>query len=366
MRRGPFVQGEKVQFTDRKGKRVTVQLQTGTVTQTDHGLLRHNDIIGQLPGSVVATVTAGMDSVKSGTKTLKSARRIGGWEYTAMRPRMIDYSLSMPRGAQVMYPKDIAAVISLGDIRTGARVVESGGGSGAMTLALLDAVGESGHLTTIEQRAEFGRIASANIELYFGQVPSQWDLQTAGFDEGAVALETGSVDRIVFDLLDPWNRLDEAERIIAGGGVLVAYVTTTTQLSRLCERLKTSHRWAQPEVTELLERTWKVDGLAVRPDHQMIGHTGFLVTARAMAPGVEALTRKKRATKDTYTDIDSVTTDQAADDLATLELRDISDRKIRKVLRDLTNQLTVLHDTAETDASAYNGRDEQPHGGATQ
>lgn len=342
IRRGPFAVGEKVQFTDRKGKKVTVQLSAGDVTQTDHGLLRHDDVIGQVPGCVVETVSA-LSAGKVGNKTIKNSRRIGGWEYTALRPRMIDYSLSMPRGAQVMYPKDIAQVISVGDIRAGARVLESGGGSGAMTLALVDAVGPQGHVRTIERRPEFAKISAANIELYFGETPQWWTIDVNGFDEGAANLEDASYDRIVFDMLDPWNRLEQAERVIASGGVLVVYVTTTTQLSRMCEALRGSGRWTSPEVLEILERTWKVEGLAVRPNHQMIGHTGFLVSARAMAPGVRALERKRRATKDVYTDIDEVSPQKQEEDFENLELRDISDRKVRKVLRDLDAQLGVLH-----------------------
>ncbi|MCI1983996.1 MAG: tRNA (adenine-N1)-methyltransferase [Bifidobacteriaceae bacterium] len=358
VRRGPFVAGEKVQFTDRKGKKVTVQISAGGLTQTDHGLLRHDDVIGMTPGSVIVTVSA-LNPEKSHAKTIKNSRRIGGWEYTALRPRMIDYSLSMPRGAQVMYPKDIAQVISLGDIRRGDRVLESGGGSGAMTLALIDAVGETGEVRTIERRPEFARISAANIELYFGRRPEWWTIDVDGFDEGAARLADASYDRIVFDMLDPWNRLEQAERVIAPGGVLVAYVTTTTQLSRMCEGLRGSGRWTAPEVQETLERTWKVEGLAVRPDHQMIGHTGFLVIARAMAPGVHALERKRRATKDVYTDVDEIPQETREAEFEDLELRDISDRKVRKVLRDLTDQLKVLHDTDTRNGHGEGNKDSE-------
>lgn len=351
--RGPFQVGEKVQFTDRKNKLVTVQLVAGSVTQTDHGLIRHDDVIGTLPGSVIVTVSA-LNPAKEHSKTIKNSRRVGGWEYTAMRPRMIDYSLSMPRGAQVMYPKDIAQVLSVGDIRSGSRVLESGGGSGAMTLALVDAVGSDGEVLTIEQRADFATITASNVELYFGSEPPQWKIATDDFDHAAVSIPDGYYDRIVLDMLDPWNRLEQAQRVIAAGGVLVAYVTTTTQLSRLCEGLRATGRWTSPQVMELLERTWKVEGLAVRPDHTMIGHTGFLVVSRAMAPGMRALTRKRRATKDVYTDVDSQEPADRQEELEDLELRSISDRKVRKVLRDLGNQLNVLHaargsDTDSTD-----------------
>ncbi|WEV59848.1 tRNA (adenine-N1)-methyltransferase [Bifidobacterium sp. ESL0728] len=397
--RGALQAGEKVQFTDRKGKKITDQLVAGGSTQTDHGIILHDDAIGSSEGIVVTTVTSKREAQISGgtpghdkPKPWKAARAIGGWDYAVMRPRLADYVLSMPRGAQIMYPKDIAQVIQLGDIRSGLNVLESGAGSGAMSLNLLDAVGESGHLTTIEMRPEFAKIAEANATLYYGKRPQWWDLLTGDFDTVAAKLadniesqdnvaekaavlssapskdasdvksallesindsavnsnkwSTSPFDRIVLDMLDPWNRLEQAYRVIAPGGVLIAYITTTTQMSRFCEALREAGCWTEPEVQETFERTWKAQGLAVRPDHQMIGHTGFLIVTRAMAPGFEALRKRDRATKDTVTDIDSLTPEQQADRLADLELRDISDRKLRKVLRDLGDQLQEIEQKA--------------------
>ena len=178
MRRGPLQSGEKVQFTDRKSNKITDQLVAGGVTQTSHGIILHDDVIGRNEGSVVTTVTAKREDQfnrehpeRDTAKPWKAARAIGGWQFAVMRPRMADYVLSMPRGAQIMYPKDIAQVIELGDIRSGARVLESGAGSGAMSLHLLDAVGEGGCLTTIEMRPDFARIAEANATLYYGRRP---------------------------------------------------------------------------------------------------------------------------------------------------------------------------------------------------
>ena len=146
-RRGPLTAGEKVQFTDRKGKKITDQLVAGGSTQTEHGLILHDDVIGKIEGTVILTVHAKREAQvnqvypeKDKNKPWKSSRAIGGWEYAVMRPRLADYVLSMPRGAQIMYPKDIAQVIQLGDIRSGMRVLESGAGSGAMSVNLLDAV----------------------------------------------------------------------------------------------------------------------------------------------------------------------------------------------------------------------------------
>lgn len=338
MRRGALQAGEKVQFSDRKGKKITEQLTPGGVTQTEHGLILHDDVIGRSEGVVVTTVTAKREQTDA-AKPWKAARAIGGWQYAVMRPRLADYVLSMPRGAQIMYPKDIAQVIQLGDIRKGHRVLESGAGSGAMSVNLLDAVGEGGSLTTIELRADFARVAEANATLYYGRKPQWWDLRVGDFDTVSAGLEEHSYDRIMLDMLDPWNRLEQAYRVIAPGGVLICYVTTTTQMSRLAEALRDSGVWTEPDIQETLERSWKAQGLAVRPDHQMIGHTGFLIVSRAMAEGFQALRKRDRATKDTVTDIDDLTPEEREAQLEDLQLRDISDRKLRKVLRDLDRQL---------------------------
>ncbi len=290
-RRGPLTAGEKVQFTDRKGKKITDQLVAGGSTQTEHGLILHDDVIGKIEGTVILTVHAKREAQvnqvypeKDKNKPWKSSRAIGGWEYAVMRPRLADYVLSMPRGAQIMYPKDIAQVIQLGDIRSGMRVLESGAGSGAMSVNLLDAVGERGHLTTIELRPEFAKVAQANATLYYGEAPSWWDLKTGDFDSVAAELPEHWFDRI---------------------------------------------------------------GRAGRPAPQRRGLTGVLVISRAMAAGFEALRKRDRVTKDTQTDIDSLTDEQREAQIEELELRDISDHKLRKVLRDLDRQVGELGNTHE-------------------
>lgn len=366
-RSGVLRVGEKIQFTDRKGKRITAQLIAGGFTQTEHGLICHDDVIGQSEGVVITTVSAKresqqtiVDPSKSSNKPWKAARAIGGWDYVVMRPRMVDYVLSMPRGAQIMYPKDIAQVIALGDIRSGMRVLESGAGSGAMSLSLLDAVGECGKLTTIELRPDFARIAESNATLYYGKRPEWWNLLTGDFDSVAKILDAHSVDRIMLDMLDPWNRLEQAHRVIVPGGVLIAYVTTTTQMSRMAEALRESGMWTEPEIQETLERTWKAQGLAVRPDHAMIGHTGFLIVSRAMAEGFSALKKREHGTKDTVSDIDDMTAEERAEQLEDLSLRDISDRKLRKVLRDLDVQLAQLpQDSQSQDSQSQDLQDSQ-------
>ena len=324
-RRGSLRAGEKVQFTDRKGSMITVQLRVGGVSQTRHGLIEHDLVIGSDEGVVVATT-----------------RSPGSWKYVAMRPRLCDYVLSMPRGAQIMYPKDIAQVIQLGDIRSGMRVLESGAGSGALSINLLDAVGQDGTLTTIEMRSEFARVARSNARLYFGRDSPQWNLVVGEFGELVATMPARHFDRVVLDMLDPWNRVDAVHRVIAPGGVLSAYVTTTTQLSRLVETLRSGGSWTEPEIQETLERHWKVQGLAVRPEHEMIGHTGFLVFSRAMAEAGTALDRRVRTGKREASDVDDLTSTQRKERIEDLELRDISDRKLRKVLRDLDEQIASL------------------------
>ena len=326
IRRGPFRAGEKAQFTDRKGVKITEQLRAGGVTQTRHGMIEHDLVIGADEGVVVA-----------------ATHSPGAWDYVAMRPRLCDYVLSMPRGAQIMYPKDIAQVIQLGDIRPGMRVLESGAGSGALSINLLDAVGLDGELTTIEMRSEFAQIARSNAHLYFGRESTQWNLVVGDFDEVAATLPERHFDRVALDMLDPWNRVQAVYRVITPGGVLAAYVTTTTQLSRLVETLRSSGSWTEPEIQETFERHWKVQGLAVRPEHDMIGHTGFLVFSRAMAEPGTALDRRNRSGKTADSDIDDLTPGQRRERLEELQLRDISDRKLRKVLRDLDDQIAIMH-----------------------
>lgn len=354
MRRGPLQAGEKVQFTDRKSNKITDQLVPGGVTQTPHGIIVHDEVIGAQEGTIVTTVSAKRDIAinpvhpeRDAAKPWKAARAVGGWEFCVMRPRLADYVLSMPRGAQIMYPKDIAQTLQLGDIRNGMRVLESGAGSGAMSMNLLDAVGPEGALTTIELRPEFARVAMGNATLYFGERPSQWQLLCGDFDSVAADLPEHWYDRVVLDMLDPWNRLEGVWRAIAPGGVLVCYVTTTTQLDRLVQSLRDSGVWTEPQVQETLERNWKVQGLAIRPDHQMIGHTGFLVVSRAMAYGYTALRRRDRPAKDTVTDVDALTDEQRTSRWEELELRDISDRKLNRVLRDLDRQSQALADAAD-------------------
>jgi tRNA (adenine57-N1/adenine58-N1)-methyltransferase len=250
-----------------------VVLEPGKSFHTHRGALAHDDLIGQ-PEGVVVTSTSGA-------------------VYLALRPLLADFVLSMPRGAQVIYPKDAAQIVAMGDIFPGARVLEAGAGSGALTCSLLRAVGEQGRVHSFERREDFAEIARANVERFFGGSHPAWSL-TAGDVADA---DVGEVDRVVLDMLAPWEALPTVASALIPGGVLIAYVATTTQLSAVVEALREHGGFTEPRSWECLVRDWHVDGLAVRPDHRMVAHTAFLVSSRRLAEGVVAPKRQRKPSK---------------------------------------------------------------------
>jgi tRNA (adenine57-N1/adenine58-N1)-methyltransferase len=268
-----FGPGDRAQLTDPKGRMHTIVLEPGKVFHTHRGALLHDDLIGQPEGCVVTSA--------------------GGTAYLALRPLLSDYVLSMPRGAQVIYPKDAAQIVAMGDIFPGAKVLEAGAGSGALTCSLLRAVGEHGQVHSYELRPDFASIARRNVEAFLGDDQKAWTL-TVG--DVADCEETG-FDRIVLDLLAPWDVLDVVDRALVPGGVLIGYVATTPQLSELVEGLRERGGYTEPRAFETLVRDWHVDGLAVRPEHRMIGHTAFLITTRRLAPGIVAPPRRRKPSK---------------------------------------------------------------------
>lgn len=279
--RGPFAVGDQVQITDPKGRKHTVVLQPGKQFHTHQGALEHDALIGS-PEGVVVTST-------------------GGTPYLAFRPLLTDFVLSMPRGATVVYPKDAAMIVGYADIFPGARVVEAGAGSGALSCSLLRAVGAEGVVHSYERREDFAAIARRNVERFFGAAPDNWQLTCGDLVESLTAAPLDvPADRVVLDMLAPWECLDAVARSLAPGGVVCCYVATTTQLSRTVEALREDGRFAEPAPWETMLRTWHVEGLAVRPDHRMIGHTGFLVTARRLADGVVAPPRRRRPAPGAY------------------------------------------------------------------
>jgi len=307
-RRGPFAVGDHVQLRGPRGTLHTVTLEPGGSYHTHKGQIFHDHLIGQPEGSVVTT-----------------DRDVS---YLAVRPLLGDFVLSMARGATIIYPKDAAQIVSLADIQPGHTVMEAGVGSGALSMSILRAVGNEGSLISLERREEFAEIARANVETFFGEPMPGWSIEVGDFQDLATAHPAGSVDRVVLDMLAPWECIDAVRHVLVPGGVVTVYVATVTQLSRVVEVVRGSGGFTNPESLEVLIRPWHVEGLAVRPEHRMIGHTGFLMTARALAPGVELPETKRRAAKPQYSDEDV----EAWTPGATGQ-RHASDKKIRKTVR---------------------------------
>ncbi|GAA1646752.1 tRNA (adenine-N1)-methyltransferase [Kribbella alba] len=276
---GPLQAGEWITLTDPKGRRHSVFLERGKIFHTTKGGIAHDDLID------------GPDAVVIRSK--------GNVEYLALRPLMADYSVSMPRGAAVIYPKDTAQIVTMADIFPGAKVVEAGAGSGALTTALLRAVGIHGEVVSFERREDFAEVARKNVTGFFGGEHPAWRLEVGDLVE---SLAETDVDRVVLDMLAPWECVDAAASALVPGGVFCAYVATTTQLSRVVETLRAHGEFTEPRAWESLVRDWHVEGLAVRPGHRMQGHTAFLVTARRMAPGVKAPRKKRRPAPGAYGD----------------------------------------------------------------
>jgi tRNA (adenine57-N1/adenine58-N1)-methyltransferase len=271
---GAFVAGDRVQLTDPKGRHHTVVLEPGKQFHTHRGAIEHDHLIGAPEGSVVhSTANTG---------------------YLALRPLLADYVLSMPRGAQVIYPKDAAQIVGFGDVGPGMRVLEAGAGSGALSCSLLRAVGSEGSLTSYERREDFLDVARGNVGAFFGEVPANWNLRLGDLADHPV---DEVVDRVVLDMLEPWAVLPTVAAALRPGGVLVGYVATTTQLSTYVEALRAQGLWTEPQAWESLLRPWHAVGLAVRPEHRMVAHTAFLVTARRLAEGAVAPIRQRRAQK---------------------------------------------------------------------
>ncbi len=260
-RTGPFAVGDRVQLTDAKGRHYTMVLTPGAEFHTHRGVIALDTVIGLPEGSVV-----------------KSA---SGDQFLVLRPLLVDYVMSMPRGAQVVYPKDAAQIVHEGDIFPGARVLEAGAGSGALTCSLLRAVGPDGCVTSYEVREDHAEHAERNVAAFFGAHPPNWELRVRD-----LATHEGEVDRAILDMLSPWEMLPTVRASVIPGGVLVVYVATTTQLSKVTEALREQQCWTEPQAWETLMRPWHVVGLAVRPEHRMVAHTAFVLTARRLADGV--------------------------------------------------------------------------------
>jgi tRNA (adenine57-N1/adenine58-N1)-methyltransferase len=281
--RGPLRPGEWVRLTDHKGRRHNFCLEAGKRFFSNKGHLDHDELIGRDEGFTVTTS--------------------GGAQYMVFRPLLSEFVVSMPRGAAVVYPKDSAQIIAMADVFPGARVIEAGVGSGALTCSLLRMVGPHGSVSSYERREEFADVARRNVHQFFaapeGETHPAWTL-TVG-DLADELPRTGErCDRLILDMLAPWECIDAAADALVPGGILCAYVATTTQLSRFVESVRVHGGFTEPAAWESLVRDWHVEGLAVRPGHSMIGHTAFLVTARRMAPGEKAPLKKRRPAPGAY------------------------------------------------------------------
>ncbi len=306
---GPFRVGDRVQLTGPKAKLHTITLEPGAEFHTHHGVIKHEEIIGLPDASVLLSSN--------------------GYEYLAMRPRLADFVMSMPRGAAIIYPKDAAQIVGQADIFPGATVVEAGVGSGALSLWLLRAIGDQGKLISFERRADFADVAKGNVGAFLGGVPSNWSVEVGDLQASlGTVCPPETVDRIVLDMLAPWECVEACAEALRPGGIVVCYIATVTQLSRVAEAIRATGAFTDPDATETLVRGWHVEGLAVRPDHRMVAHTGFLLTARRLAPGTVLPALKRRASKSEYTDEDVELWTPGA-----LGERETSDRKLRKTVR---------------------------------
>ncbi len=270
----PFGAGELIVLRDERGRRSLIELRDGATWHSHSGAVEHDRFIGAPEGTSVATPK--------------------GVEIIALRPTREDFILKMQRGAQVVYPKDQAMIIGLADIRPGMDVVEAGAGSGALTLALLDAVGPEGSVHSVERRDDHAADARRNVERFRSGPVANWRL-----DVGDVAdvLATTSAHRVVLDLPEPWHALDGAASALSPGGMILTYLPSVPQVMQITEALWGHGSFTDVATSETLVRGWDVDGMAVRPAHRMVAHTAFLTRARRVPPrdeGGPPLPRKRR------------------------------------------------------------------------
>ena len=252
--RGPLSPAERVLLVDPKERRYLVTLHPGAAFHTHSGIVAHDDVIGQPEGSTVTAST--------------------GRRFVVLRPTLADVVLKMPRGAQVIYPKDLGAILIAADIGPGMRVLEAGVGSGALSMALLRAGAD---VVGYEVRADFAAGARSNVAAWAGpKVP--YRVEERDVYQG---IEERDLDRVVLDLPEPWRALGPASVAMRPGGILLSYLPSITQVAKLHAAMA-SRAFGMAETFEVLRRTWHVEERSVRPDHRMVAHTGFITTARLL------------------------------------------------------------------------------------
>lgn len=274
---GPFQYGDRVQLTDAKRRHYTIVLEEGGQFHSHKGIIDHEAVVGKDEGSVIRSTL--------------------GSDFLVFRHLMVDHVLSMPRGAAVIYPKDSAQILVEGDIFMGARVLEAGAGSGALSMSLLRAVGPEGKVFSYEVRDDHLAYAVDNVKEYFGQMPQWWSPKLGDLADVTVAELGGPVDRIILDMLEPWEHLAKVRDLLIPGGVFMTYVATVPQLMKVMEGIRELKCFTEPRAWESLVREWKVEGLATRPEHRMNAHTAFLIWTRRLADGVTPPRPQRRARK---------------------------------------------------------------------
>ena len=280
-----FQNGERIHLVDKKGRQYALTLKAGDTYQLSGHKIPHDDLIGKPDGSLVTL---------SGEKPM-----------IALRPTFGEYVLKMPRGAQVLYPKDLALIPMWADVYPGARVFEAGTGSGALTMALLRAVGPRGLVVTYEAREDFARTAMTNIERYMGTMPNLIPFRKNAY-EGIDLLDDGlPFDRLVLDLPEPWQVVPHAALVLRSGGMYLSFVPTVPQVQRTVEALERTGVFGMIETFETLLRTWSIQGRSVRPDHRMVAHSGFLTVARKVESGFWTARQASRLESEDMSDQES-------------------------------------------------------------
>ena len=255
-----FKEGDHALVVDRRGRHYMVRLKQSGLFESHIGSFPHSDLIGQPEGTWMTTAR--------------------GHKVLAVKPTMADFTREMPRIATVVYPKDLGAILVHGDIFPGARVLEAGSGSGAVTITLLRAVGGGGHVYSYDLREDMLKRTRANVE----DILSETGNLTLGIGDVSAGIQEEALDRIVLDLPEPWHVVPHASEALVPGGILLSFLPTVLQVHDLANTLRRQLTFDMLETVEVLVRAWEVGGRSVRPSHRMVGHTGFITTARRCSP----------------------------------------------------------------------------------